>query len=91
MIRTLLVVGLASGMLLGLAAPGEPPERPVKFISVDRLKADLDRGVKIDIIDVRGWDQYADVHIKGARSMPLRSLEARAPKEISRTGRVIFY
>jgi hypothetical protein len=30
------------------------------------------------------------MHIKGARSMPLRSLEARA-REISRTGNVVFY
>ena len=89
--RALIVIGLTGALLLGAAAPGEPPERPVKFIAVDQLKAELDRGVKIDIIDVRGWDQYADLHIKGARSMPLRAVEARAPREISKTGRVVFY
>ena len=89
--RTLLIVGLAGALLLGAAAPGDLPERPVKFIAVDQLKAELDRGVKIDVIDVRGWDQYVDLHIKGARSMPLRTVEARAPREISRTGRVVFY
>jgi hypothetical protein len=31
------------------------------------------------------------MHIKGARSMPLRVIEARAPKEISKTGLVVFY
>ena len=89
--RALVVVGLAAVMLLGAAAPGEPPDYPAKFIKVDQLKAELDRGVKIDVIDVRDVDQYADLHITGARSMPLRTVEARARKEISKTGRVVFY
>ena len=89
--RGLVIVAVAGVMLLGAAAPGEPPERPVKFIKVDELKAELDQGVKIDVIDVRGGDQYADLHIKGARNMPLRTVEARAPKQISKTGRVVFY
>jgi len=89
--RRLLVPVVAAAVLLGAAAPGEPPDHPVKFIKVDDLKAQLDRGVKVDIIDVRGWDQYQDMHIKGARSMPLRSLVERAPREISKRGRVVFY
>jgi rhodanese-related sulfurtransferase len=78
-------------MLLGAAAPGEPPDHPVKFVKVDQLEADLSRGMKILVIDVRGPDEYADMHIKGARSMPIRTLEARAPKEIPKNGRVVFY
>jgi hypothetical protein len=31
------------------------------------------------------------MHIKGARSMPLRVIEERAAKEISKTGVVVFY
>jgi rhodanese-related sulfurtransferase len=85
------VLGIAAAILLGAAQPAAPPDYPTAFIRVDELKADLDRGAKIDIIDVRGWDQYADMHIKNARSMPMRSIEARAPKEITRTGRVVFY
>lgn len=91
MTRVILVVGVTSALLLGAAAPGEPPERPVKFISVDALRADLARGAKIDVIDVRDPEAYADLHIKGARNIPLRSVEARAPKEISKKGRVVFY
>jgi len=89
--RALVIVAVAGVMLLGAAAPGEPPERPVKFIKVDELKAEIDGGVKIDVIDVRGEAQYADLHIKGARNMPLRAVEARAPRQISKTGRVVFY
>jgi rhodanese-related sulfurtransferase len=76
--------------LLASAAPAAQPDRPVSYISVDELKATLDRGVKGDIIDVRNWDAYVDMHIKGARSMPLRIVSERA-REISKTGFVVLY
>jgi Rhodanese-like domain len=79
----------AAVILLG-AAPAAPPEHPVKFIHADALKALLDTGKKVDIVDVRRWDAYVKSHIKGARSMPLRSVSERA-HEISKTGLVVFY
>lgn len=88
--RHLLVVLLASGVLLGNAAPGSPPEYPVTFIKVDELKAQLDRGAKADIIDVRHLSDFEELHIKGARSIPLRSVGERS-KEIKKTGLVVFY
>ena len=81
---------LAAALVLIAAAPAAPPDYPVNFIKVDELKAMLDRGQKADIIDVRNWDAYVEMHIKGARSMPLRSVERRAP-EISKTALVVFY
>lgn len=83
------VVVAAAVLLLG-AAPASPPAAPVTFIKVDELKTFLDRGTRADIIDVRRWDAYVEVHIKGARSMPLRAVPARA-YEISKTGLVVFY
>ncbi len=83
------VVVAAAVLLLG-AAPASPPESPVAFITVDELKTLLDRGTRADIIDVRRWDAYVQVHIKGARSMPLRAVPDRA-YEISKTGLVVFY
>jgi len=77
-------------LLLG-AAPAAPPEFPVNFISVDELKTTLDGGARADIIDVRHWDNYVEQHIKGARSMPLRTVSQRGPREISKTGFVVFY
>jgi hypothetical protein len=91
MSRRTIVVTVAGAMLLGTAGPAAPPDYPVKFIKVDELKAELDRGVKVHIFDVRGPDEYADLHIKGARSLPLRTLEARALKEVPKSGRVVFY
>jgi rhodanese-related sulfurtransferase len=89
--RLLLATVVTGGLLLGAAAPAALPEHPVKFVKVDALKALLDGGTRVDIIDVRHWDQYVDLHIKGARSMPVRMIEERAPREISKTGRVVFY
>ena len=80
----------AAAIVLGTAGQAAPPEYPVAFISVDQLKQALDRGVTADVIDVRNWDAYVQMHIKGARSMPLRAVPRRAV-EISRTGLVVFY
>ena len=82
---------VATAILLLGAAPAAPPEPPVNFIKVDELKTLLGQGRRADIIDVRHWESYVEMHIKGARSMPLRVIEARATKEISRTGLVVFY
>ena len=88
--RRAMVPALATAIVLLGAAPAAPPDAPVNFIKVDELKAALDRGEKADIIDVRKWDAYVEMHIRGARSMPLRSVERRA-SEIRKTGLVVFY
>jgi len=81
---------VAGSVLLLGAAPAAPPDLPVNFISVDELKAMVDRGTRVDIIDVRAWDAYQEMHITGARSIPVRAVETRAG-EISKTGNVVFY
>ena len=89
-VRMVIMPLVAAGILLLGAAPAAPPDAPVNFIKVEELKALLDRGTKADIIDVRHWDQYVQIHIKGARSMPLRAVPDRA-REISKTALVVFY
>lgn len=88
--RGALIVVAVVGVLVASAAPAAPPESPVSFIKVVELKGLLDRGTRADIIDVRHWEQYVESHIKGARSMPLRTVADRAA-EISKTGLVVFY
>jgi hypothetical protein len=88
--RLLAIPVMAAAVVLLGAAPAAPPDHPVRFISVDELKAHLDRGGRADIIDVRKWDEYVKLHIKGARSMPIRAVPDRA-REISRTTLVVFY
>jgi rhodanese-related sulfurtransferase len=89
-VRRLLITLVAGGVLLLGAAPAAPPDAPARFIKVDELKALLDQGARADIIDVRTWDAYQEMHIKGARSMPVRAITTRA-FEISRTAPVVFY
>lgn len=88
--RRLVTPLLMLGVLLLGAAPAAPPDYPVNFIKVDELKALLDRGTRVDVIDVRTWDAYQEMHIKGARSMPVRALTRRA-HEISKVSPVVFY
>ena len=88
--RTMFATLVAAGVLLLGAAPASPPEPPANFISVVELKKLLDSGTRADVIDVRHWDAYTEMHIKGARSIPVRMVESRAG-EISKTGLVIFY
>ena len=89
--RRAFITIVAGAILLGAAQPAAPPEYPVKFIKVDELKAQVDRGEKIATYDVRTADAYADLHIKGARNLPLRQVEARAPKEVPKNSRVVLY
>jgi rhodanese-related sulfurtransferase len=88
--RGTLISALSAAAVLAGAAPAAPPESPVSFIKVDELHAALEAGTKADIIDVRSWGQYEALHIKGARSMPLRAVPARA-SEITKKGLVVFY
>ena len=88
--RALVVAAVASALLLGAAGPAAPPDYPVRYIKVDALKGLLDKSVRVDVIDVRASAQFGEVHIDGARSMPLRTIPERVG-EISKTGRVVFY
>jgi len=90
-VRGVAATVVAGAILLLGAAPAAPPEPPVNFIKVDELKTLLGQGRRADIIDVRHWESYVEMHVQGARSMPLRVIEARAPKEISKTGLVVLY
>jgi rhodanese-related sulfurtransferase len=89
-VRILIMSLLTGSLLLASAAPAAPPDAPVQFIRADELKSLLDGGTRADIIDVRDWNAYVEMHITGSRSMPLRAIETRAG-EITRTGLVVFY
>ena len=85
-----LVPVITAGLLLLGAAQAAPPDHPVSFITVDELKAQLDGGARPDVIDVRHWPEFEALHIKGARSIPIRVIGERS-KEISKTDLVVLY
>ncbi len=82
---------VAAAVLLVGAAPAAPPDAPVGFIHVDELKTLVDQKAKVAVFDVRTRPEFDELHIKGSRSMPLRTLAARAAKEIPKQGLVVFY
>jgi len=59
----------------GTAAPADDPEVPEKYVKVDEVKALLDRKTRLWLIDVRPAEQYDDLHIVGAHSIPLNELK----------------
>jgi 3-mercaptopyruvate sulfurtransferase SseA len=64
---------LASCGGAGVAAtPTGTPEAPL--ISVDDLRAELDAGSNIAIVDSRSESYYEESHIPGAISVPLRDM-----------------
>ncbi|HXG16498.1 MAG TPA: rhodanese-like domain-containing protein [Calidithermus sp.] len=86
----LAMVAAVVAALLGGAAPAAQPDYPVAFITVDDLKRRLDAGEPVTIIDVRSVDEWEDLRIAGARSLPLRLLPERTA-EVPRRGLVVLY
>jgi 3-mercaptopyruvate sulfurtransferase SseA len=88
--RALLTAALAV-TLLGLgAAPGGDPEVPERYISVDEVKALLDLRQRVVFVDVRPSDQFAELHIAGARNVPLQDLP-RDLEAVPRRDFVVLY
>ncbi|HET8575639.1 MAG TPA: rhodanese-like domain-containing protein [Methylomirabilota bacterium] len=75
--RALAIFLVAAAIVWATPAPADDPEVPEKYIKVDELKALLDAKKRVSIIDVRVKEQYDELHIKGARNIPLRELPTR--------------
>ena len=88
--RYIPVALVAAALLIVSAAPGGDPEVPEKYIKVDQVKAMQDAKKRVTIIDVRDKDQYDELHIKGARNVPLRELPTRLA-EVSKQEPVVLY
>jgi hypothetical protein len=88
--RSLTAVLAAAALLWGVPAPAGDPEVPEKYISVDEVKALIDLGKQLVLIDVRAREQFDELHIRGARSLPLRELPRRLG-EVPRLDFVVLY
>jgi rhodanese-related sulfurtransferase len=84
-----LIVGVAAVGWLG-AAPAGDPEVPERYISVDEAKALLDMRKRVVFVDVRSKEQFDELHIRDARSVPLRDLPRRL-NEVPRQEFVVLY
>jgi hypothetical protein len=88
--RGFVVGGLAIALLALGAAPGGDPEVPERYISVDEVKALLDLKKQVIFIDVRPAEQFAELHIAGARSLPLQEMPRRL-QAVPRQDFVVLY
>jgi len=77
------------------ASPGQaakPPQAPadiVRRVTPNEVKGMLERGEAV-MVDVRGKDEFATGHIKGALSLPRNELAARA-SELPKDKLLVFY
>ena len=68
-VRALVVLAFASATLFAYPAPSADAPR----ISIDELKAMIDKGDPVTIVDVQPKAIYDAGHIKGATSLPYKS------------------
>ncbi len=88
--RILAGVCFVAMLLVAAVAPAGDAEVPEKYVSVDEAKGMLDAGKRLVFIDVRDREQFAEMHIRGARNIPLRELPRRLA-EVPRTEPVTLY
>jgi hypothetical protein len=81
---------LAATLPPGASPVGAAQQPPIELIKVDQLNSLLQKGAKVQIIDVRSRQEYLARHIKGAVSIPLDTIEVRAA-EVPRQGLVVLY
>ena len=74
---------IALGLVCAATVSADPRDYPqfakqkvqadiaIRFTSVDELKASIDTGEALKIVDVRGYGDYARGHLPGAVSVPL--------------------
>jgi rhodanese-related sulfurtransferase len=72
------------------AAPAGDPEVPERYISVDEARKLADTAPRPIFVDVREPAQFAELHIRGARNVPLTELPKRVA-EIPREPTVLLY
>lgn len=58
-------------------APADDPEVPEKYMSVDEVNARLQQKKPVTFIDVRPKGQFDELHIRGAKHIPLTDLPSR--------------
>ena len=72
------------------AAPAGDPEVPERYLSVDDARKLADTPRRPIFVDVREPAQFAELHIQGARNVPLTELPKRLA-EIPREPTVVLY
>ena len=81
---------VAVAFSLAGAAPAGDPEVPERYLSVDAAHKLAGTAQRPIFVDVREPGQFAELHIRGARNVPLTELPKRLA-EIPREPAVLLY
>jgi rhodanese-related sulfurtransferase len=85
-----LLIGYAAWLSLeGSATAGA--ERAVGQITLSEICRGIESGQPPVFVDVREPQEYAEEHLPGAISMPIREMAERAPQELPAEGVIVPY
>lgn len=87
--RARVILSMLGLVMLGLAA-GAPAAAQTERLDVDELKAQLDAGADVLLIDVREDYEVESGSIPGSIHIPVGELEARMP-DIPKDVRLVFF
>ncbi len=63
----------------------------VKFISKEHLKRMMDANESFILLDVRSKEDYDQAHIRGAKSLPLDEIDAKAAQMLKSSDNIVVY
>lgn len=63
----------------------------VKFISKEHLKRMMDNNERFILVDVRSTEDYNQGHIRGAKSLPLDEIVAKASQMLKSSDNIVVY
>ena len=89
-VTSVLLLVIGAGFSLAGQMPVPDANAPIEFIRVKEVVQLVSDGAQVTLVDVRSRQDYLIRHIKGALSVPLDSIDARA-REIPRNGLVVLY
>ena len=88
--RRLAWVGLAAALALATPAVADHRWAPVLTIDVESMKSLIDRGERVEPLDLRSAAAFGSGRLPRARSLPLGDLPDRVD-EVPRAGVVVLY
>ncbi len=92
LLSILVLILVSMALMLAIPALAQPRGPQLPVISADALKAELDSGKKIFLVDARSMAEFAQGHLPGAVNIPpdgTVSLTGTLPKD--KNFPIVFY
>lgn len=89
-LKTLIAVIMLLSVVIPACAADTATSENIQRVKAKELKSLLDKGEMIMIVDVRSPDEFDEMHIAGAISVPLHLVEAKFAG-LSPDTKIVFY